>query len=266
MTRFADTLLGETIDQMQRSGLWDDALVMRRRRPRRQHRAGELRRNVAEENFAQTAGIPFFVKRPGQTEGEVERHVRHALDVVPTVAEELGIDTDWEFDGVPVGEPRDVELLQQRNGPDAELIERDARGVPRPARAGPGRPARAPALAVGGRPAAGPGRRAAVGARRDADPGDWRAFLNNAPLYADVDPASGSLPVYVTGATTNVPSGTDLIVAVDGTIEASGEAYVDRGDPRFSMLVRPGVLTEGRHRVDILAVEGETARSLVSSG
>ncbi len=188
-----------------------------------------------------------------------------SLDIVPTVAEELGIETSWDIDGLPVDEPRDAELLQQRNGPDAELIGKSPEEyLAQRAQDLADRIERLPSLW-------------AVGPRQDlvgepltklrrADPGDWRAFLNNAPLYEDVDPASGQLPVYVTGATTNVPAGTDLIVAVDGRIEASGEAYVDRDDPRFSMLVRPGVLTAGSHRIEILAVEGQTARPLVASG
>ena len=265
MTRFADRLLGEVIDQLERSGLWDDALVMVVADHGGNIEPGELRRNVAPENFAQTAGIPFFVRTPGQQRGAVSEEFVTLLDVMPTVAKELDIATDWEFDGVPVDEPREVELLQQRNGPDAELIDSTPAGfLAQRSDDLASRLERLPSLW-----AAGP-RQDLVGRPLSdltrADPGDWRGFLNNAPLYAQVDPDSGVIPAYVTGATTNVPPGTDLIVAIDGTIQASGEAYEDRGDPRFSMIVRPGVLTPGGHRVEVLAVEGQTARPLVSTG
>ena len=55
------------------------------------------------------------------------------LDVVPTVVKELGIDTDWKFDGMPVDEPRTTELLQQRNGREAKLVGVAAAGLRRAA-------------------------------------------------------------------------------------------------------------------------------------
>lgn len=269
MTRFADRLLGDAVAQMKQSGLWDDALVFVIADHGGNISPGELRRNVAEENFAQIAGVPLFVKRPGQTAAQTSDAFVTALDVVPTIVEELGIQTDWEFDGIPLDEPRDPELLQQRNGPDAELVSAtpaefaadfDASLKERLARLPAGLE---PIFAVGPRQDL-VGRPVAELTRIDA--GGRSAFLNNASLYGAVKRSSGVLPVYVTGSTNGVDPGTDLVVAVNGTIAASGEAYLEHGDPRFSMLVRPSDLRRADNQIEVLGVDGETAFSLVSTG
>ena len=267
MTRFADRLLGEAIDRMQASGLWDDALVILVADHGGAIGPGESRRPVTEENFGEVAGVPFFVKAPGQQEGRTDDAFVTVLDVVPTVVEQLQIETDWVFDGLPVTEPRDPELLQQRSGREARLVGatpqefvglRDRALAERLERFPPGLDAIwdvGPRRDLVGRPL------------ESLAPGPPAGgFLNNAALYGDVDPASGVLPVYVTGAWEGIAAGTDLAVAVNGRIAATGEAYLEHGDPRFSMLVPADSLRAGANRVEVVAVDGETARPLVSAG
>ena len=267
MTRFADRLLGESIDRMQRSGLWDDALVIVVADHGGAVGPGESRRPVTEQNFPQVAGVPFFVKLPGQREGRRSGTFVTTLDVVPTVAKVLGIDTDWSFDGVPVDEPRAVERLQQRNGREARLVKVEpedfarrlaAENRARDARWPPGREA---VYEVGPR-------RDLVGTRPPASTTDGpaSAFLNNARLYRRVKPTSGVVPAYVTGSTKGVAPGTDLAVAVNGVVRATGEAYVDHGDPRFSMLVPPRSLRRGRNEVTVYAVRNGVWEALDATG
>ena len=45
------------------------------------------------------AWSPLFIKEPGQVDGQVVDDDVTALDVVPTVAEMVGVDVDWEVDG-----------------------------------------------------------------------------------------------------------------------------------------------------------------------
>ena len=74
MTRFADRLLGEAIDRMQRSGLWDKALVIVVADHGGAIGPGESRRPVTKQNFPQVGSVPFFVKLPGQEKAATERH------------------------------------------------------------------------------------------------------------------------------------------------------------------------------------------------
>ncbi len=74
------------------------------------------------------------------------------------------------------------------------------------------------------------------------------------------------IPAYVTGSTSGVAPGTDLAVAVNGTVEATGEAYLEHGDPRFSMVIPPETLRRGRNQVVVYALNGSTWHELDSTG
>ena len=55
---------------------------------------------ATEGNVDQVLWVPLFIKAPGQAEGQVsERNWEH-VDLVPTVADMLGIKVPWETDGV----------------------------------------------------------------------------------------------------------------------------------------------------------------------
>ncbi len=266
MTRFADTLLGNAIDQMKRTGLWDKALVIVVADHGGAIGGGESRRPVTKENFPQVGSVPFFVKQPGQKTGETKDTFVTTLDVVPTIVKSLGLDTDWKFDGVPADQPRPEKLLQQRNGRDAKLVgveprdfvrRRDAEVAARDRRFPPGLDA---IWKVGPR-------QELVGKPPGADgAGTGSAFINNGKLYRHVHPRSGVIPAYVTGSTKDVKPGTDLAVAVNGTVEATGEAYLEHGAPRFSMLIPPESLHRGRNKVVVYALNGSTWHELDSVG
>jgi hypothetical protein len=255
MLEFGDRLLGDAIDQMKRSGLWDRALVIVTADHGGDISPGGSRRPVTKRNFAAVAGVPMFVKRPGQKRGEADATFTTTMDVLPTVVEQLGVRNDWRFDGKPVGEPRRDALLRQRNGRTAKLVgvapqrflaQRRAYlarqlqlfppGPEAVWRAGPrddllGRAAPSGGTAAGGR-------------------------IDNARLYRRVRPRSGVVPAYVTGTLSGVRTGTDVAVAVNGRIRATGRAYADDGDVRFSVLVPPRTLRRGANRVEVYAVTG----------
>lgn len=266
MMRFADRLLGDAIGQMKRSGLWDRALVIVASDHGGAIGPGESRRPVTRQNFPEVGNIPLFVKLPGQRRGAIRDTFVTTLDILPTIVKILRIATDWRFDGRPVDEPRPVSLLQQRNGRLAKLIgvaprdfvrRRDALVAARTRRwpAGPDGIWRiGPRPELVGRPAP------------PAAKGPGSAFIDNAGLYRRVKPDSGVIPAYVTGSTSGVAPGTDLAVAVNGTVAATGEAYVEHGDRRFSMLVPPESLRRGRNQVVVYALNGSTWHELDSAG
>jgi hypothetical protein len=186
------------------------------------------------------------------------------MDVVPTIAKVLGAHTDFRFDGLPVDAPHTATLLQQRNGREAKLVARTpqqfAQAFDADLRAQDQRFPPGPVADVGPRPDL-IGRPAADLATAPAAGG---ATIANADSYRDVH--GRTVPAYVTGTTSGVPAGTDLIVAVNGTIEASGEAYDTPDGPRYSVLIPPDSLKPGANRIQVLSVTGETATELTASG
>ncbi len=268
MTQFADNLLGEAIDKMKRSGLWDKALFIVVADHGGAFGKRSSRRPVTRENFGAIAGIPMFVKLPGQKTGKVSETFTTTMDVVPTVAKTLGIKTNWKFDGLPVDEPHTAKLLRQRNGREAKLVgltprqferNRDAR-LARQSRAFA--PGNASLWRIGPRPDL-LGRPA--GSLRATAGGGRSARIANRGLYRRVRPASGVIPVYVAG-TTNVPDGTDLVLAVNGRIRATGKSYTYQGDHRFSLVVPPSSLRRGRNRLELFGLTGGGAQSIARVG
>ena len=257
MTRFADTLLGEAIDRMQQTGLWDKALVIVVADHGGAIGANESRRPVTTENFAKVAGVPFFVKRPGQKTGETSDTFVTTMDIVPTIAKLLGAETDFAFDGVPVDEPRvgGPDLLRMRNGREAELVGRSPQQFADAFDAELAAQARRFPAGLDGIDAVGP--------RQDLVGTPLAALASgDAPGSADLAAPSP----YVTGTTDDVPAGTDLIVAVNGEIEASGEAYDTPEGPRFSMLIDPESLRPGSNRIEVLRIDRGAATSLAVRG
>lgn len=259
MVRFADKLLGEAKRQMQRTGLWDKALVIVVGDHGGAIGPGESRRPVTTQNFPEVANVPFFVKLPGQRTGGVKDTFVTTLDVLPTIAKVLGVRSPFRFDGVPVDAPHTAPLLRQRNGREARLVgvaprdfvaRRDAEVRARDRRWPPGNAA---IWDIGPRPEL-IGR--TLDTLQEAEGTGGSGFLDQAALFRDVKPGSGVLPVYLTGALRNVAPGTQLAAVVNGRVAATGEAYRELGDDRFSMLVPPRTLRAGRNSVQIVALHG----------
>ncbi len=269
MMRFADRLLGDEIDQMKRTGLWDKALVILVSDHGGAIGATESRRPATKENFPKVAGIPFFVKLPGQDKGAVDPKFVTTMDVVPTVAKQLGVNTKWKFDGKPVDEPHTDALLKQRNGRTAKLVGVKPQDFVHRRDAILAQQDKAFPAGLAALWAVGP-RRDLVGkplSVLDRQPaGAQSATIANPALYRKVRPTSGVIPSYITGTTTGVAPGSDLVVAINRRIRASGKAYVEHGDRRYSFVVPAKTLRRGRNRIEVLSVRGTSARILARTG
>ena len=109
---FTDRLLGRLIARLRETGLWDRALVVVTADHGVSFRVGqEDRRAVTPENVEDIAPVPLFVKAPGQRTGRVSTSPVETIDILPTIADELGIDLPWRVDGrsaegpAPAGRP-----------------------------------------------------------------------------------------------------------------------------------------------------------------
>jgi Sulfatase len=98
-TAYVDSLVGRLLRRLRSSGLYDRCLLVVVADHGISFRSGGKRRPVSRANLADIAFVPLFVKRPGQRAGRVlPRHVR-TVDLLPTIADVLGIDVGWPFDG-----------------------------------------------------------------------------------------------------------------------------------------------------------------------
>jgi hypothetical protein len=99
----ADAAIGEMIDHLQSIGAWDDALVVVTSDHGTSLTLPDFGRRPTENNHEELLRMPLFIKAPGQTlgEGEIDDDVAQTLDVVPSIADLLDIETDgdWDFEG-----------------------------------------------------------------------------------------------------------------------------------------------------------------------
>jgi arylsulfatase A-like enzyme len=89
--RFTDRLLGTFLRRLHGTGLWDKAVVVVTADHGVSFRGGDLRRHPTKTNLAELAFTPLFIRVPGQEQARVvDAHVQ-TLDILPTLADALGV-------------------------------------------------------------------------------------------------------------------------------------------------------------------------------
>ena len=83
--------MGELRRSLVRRGIWDDALVVLVADHGVAFVPGASRRFVSLANFAEIASVPLFVKGPHQRRGRTSDELARTVDVVPTIADYLGV-------------------------------------------------------------------------------------------------------------------------------------------------------------------------------
>jgi hypothetical protein len=258
-TEYTDKLLGDLLQRLRETGLYDRALLVVLADHGVSFKAGDRRRRPTPTNVHDVANMPLFIKLPGQREGRAVDTAVRTIDVLPTIAGELGLKLRDPVDGVPVDE-RDADPGNEIDVPDSwELgtttdfgtILRQRRDRLRYERSLL-EPAGYDAWKLGPRPDL-VGRRA-----RATESGDGKVELEDPGQFDGVDLDSALLPIWISGSVTALPGGSDLAIVVNGRVAATTK--VDRG--HFGALVPPSALLAGSNRIEVLEIDGETFRKL----
>ena len=200
-TEYADKLLGDLLRRLRDTGVYDRALMVVLADHGVSFRAGERRRRPTPTNVHDVANVPLFIKLPGQREGGIEDTAVRTIDVLPTIADELGLQLREPVDGVPVGE-RDADPDNEIDVPDSwELGTTTDFGTILRQREERRRYERSlleaagyDAFKMGPRPDLDRPPR-----RGEREPGDGKVELDDPGQFEDVDPDSPLLPIWVAG-------------------------------------------------------------------
>jgi hypothetical protein len=258
---FTDRLIGEMVERLKKVGLYDEALVVVTADHGVSFTPGHPVRIPANGSAHETAWVPLFVKAPHQTEGRVDDRNWEHVDLVPTVADMLGIKVPWRVDGVSALGSK------ARTGTGKAFYDRPGHRMP--LLDGPSNLA----LALRGvtdrllRPQDGPiglyrvGRYAQLVGRSTADVGVTGASPLGARItlptnLGTVDPSSGKVPAMVMGQLDGATSVRDpaVAVAVNGTI--GGVSDVWGGDVRnFAAMVPDFLFQADGNRVELFEVD-----------
>jgi hypothetical protein len=261
---YTDRALAALLDRLRAEGIYDEALIVVVADHGVSFRAGQPRRFVTEENLADIAFVPLFVKEPWQTAGRVDDSFARTVDVVPTIADLLGVELPWPVEG--------RSLVGEEGARDGRVAIPDRRGKVVTANLSSLLEERELALA------------AQVGLFGE---GDWErvyaawsdpsllgVHVSELDVLADegsaklderslrqVGPWDGTVRTYITGSIEgDVPAGTPLAVAVNGVVVAQGRSYEDGDEIAFGLLVPEEALRRGSNRVEVFAVGSNTGR------
>lgn len=264
---WVDGLIGDIVGRLRSAGLWDDALVVVTSDHGIAFEPGRTARGLGDGPVPRAAQpellwVPLFVKAPGQQSGGPTDVRAQSIDVLPTMAELLGIDLPWDVDGRALGATSSPGEERRRfvrvQGSSFATFHLDA---PSPLDAGLGDVLERGVDSV--LPGRGPGRWFRVGPLPDlvgrplarlpaAVP--LPAVVDRIDAFADVDPRAPEVPALVSGRASG-PDGRPVAIAVDGVVAAVVPLYDDGSGPgRFAAMVDPALLADGANRVTVWAV------------
>ena len=88
--QYVDTVVGALVARLRQVGMYDDALLVVTADHGTSLRPGFPFLQPTEASFVDFAAVPLFIKRPGQRRGEVIDANIETIDILPTLAAELG--------------------------------------------------------------------------------------------------------------------------------------------------------------------------------
>jgi Sulfatase len=249
-----DRLVGHLVDHLKQNGSWDRATVVILSDHGVDATPPGFTRKPARDNLDELFRIPLFIKAPGQTRGEVRDEPASTLDVLPSLADILDVDTDWHFDGHSLFDGSEAKARHRLTSDvEAGFAQAGRQGALFPRGEG------WDDLAAVGEAEDLVGRKVAelpVGA-----PSPLSARFDRADLLANLDPAAGLVPYSLRG-TLRGGRGTppELVVALNGTVSGTIGGYRPvRGAMAFSGLMA-NYFVPGRNQVTAYEVERTGSR------
>lgn len=273
---YTDRLLGELIARLKQTGLWNKALIVVTAdhgvsfrvdpKPAPPFTPGKLgyRRDLTQDNAQDIVTVPLFVHYPGQKKGREDTKWGRTIDVVPTIADVLGIRLPFHVDGRSLRGPRPVPATLTYEKTDGTRVTVSTTVLERRKddslrhQLGLLGTTWADAYRIGphreliGRPVAALPRRAA--SRR-------RAHVNDPGALANVNLDAPLSPTNVVGRISgDDPAGRDLAFALNGTIVSTGVSFKDLGPRRlnFSTMLPSDALRAGRNELRIYEIDGSS--------
>ncbi len=258
--RYVDTLIGQLLERLKRVDLYDSSLIVVTADHGVSFRFNDGRRLVTDTNYPDILMVPLFIKLPFQKEARVDDRSVETTDILPTIADALGISLPWPVDGLAANDPRVLErrsklFFTKPNAKEKLTFGSDISS----GEIGLGR-----SLSLFGSGAAdeiykiGP-RPDLVGRRVDQltviSSGRFEIELDCAVCYDRIDPASPFVFTHVTGTVSRRDSTPDvrIAIAVNGKIEAVTESFGKGSHAKFSAVIPEQALRSGSNQVRLFS-------------
>jgi hypothetical protein len=96
---YTDKLIGQLVQRLKDQGLYDKALLLLTADHGEGFTVGDKARSLGDRNAHSLLWVPLFIKRPGQSVGKVDDRNWEQVDLLPTLADMVGIRVPWKTDG-----------------------------------------------------------------------------------------------------------------------------------------------------------------------
>ncbi len=251
--QYADRLIGEMINRLEAHGSYDDTLIIVVADHGVSVRPDQHPRRITPETVGDIAFVPFFIKLPRQTGGGIDDYRAESVDVVPTVADVLGIDVLWTTDGTSLIGANRPQRNQSTMGSGSPLTFAsgfdEALGI-----------ARYHLRLFGDRGPFGlapSGYSDLLGRRVDSlavtDDPQEELVLDNPEWYADMDPATDPLPAEVSGRVIGGDDKLTLAIVLNGQIVAVTRSGSFGDNERFVAMIPPELFLD-HNELSVLVV------------
>lgn len=254
---YVDRLLGELLARVKALGIYDQSLIVVVADHGCSFLPGGPRRRLTAANYAEILPVPLFVKLPNQRVGRIDDRNVQNIDVLPSIADVLGIRLQWPLDGRSFVHVRGPERVRK-----VCFNREDQRFFFPPRIDGKYAVARRK-LAVFSRGGHGGLYRIGPHSELMGTPlsrlrlGDTaRSYrLINAEEYEDVAADGVFVPGWVRGTLPGGGVGVPLAVSVNGVVQAVTHSFADSGgQSMFEALVQEDVFVSGRNRVEVFEI------------
>lgn len=265
---FVDTLLGEFMDHLKGIDLYDRSLIIITADHGVSFRANDSRRPLTETNFQDIVSIPLFIKVPNQREAIISDRNVELIDILPTIADILGIRLSWPVDGhtaIDISLPERTEkvVFAKQTAEDRHIFETTPAAKYKTVE-------RKLALFGSG---AKPDGLFKIGPHNNlvgqhvmsacvTKESGVGLELDLASCYERVDPEARFVPAHITGRlhmSGRKDSPLNLAIAVNGTVSAVTRTFDNkRGEAKFSVIVPESSFHKGKNEVEVFVVsEGD---------
>ncbi len=272
--QYVDNVLGQVVANLKHRGIYDDSLIVVTAdhgaafTPDQELRPGIESAAFPDQTYEQIMWAPLLIKTPHQREGIVSDVNMESIDLLPTIADIVGVDMPWKVEGTPVSKPRHTTKKQfmtsrtvafksitlgkkftvdGRTGFQRMLAGNAGKFAPRPDpkwglyQVGPH------ADFIG----------RTVGALPVGPAGSLNVQLDDPGAYSSVDIGSGTVPGLLLGSS---PVDATIAVAVNGTLVGVSPTFSDdSGERRFGVVIPDFEFVNGKNDIRLFSVEGTGA-------
>ncbi|MBN2473988.1 MAG: sulfatase-like hydrolase/transferase [Pirellulales bacterium] len=263
---YVDRLLGTLVAHLEREGLYDQSLIVITADHGVSFRPGDERRGANGRNYPDIMSIPLFVKAPNQAKGVISDRNAQSADVLPTIADVLGIELPWKVDGnslcdFSAPESPNKQIAFDEEFDDREVFDKAFEEKRQPLQQMLGRFGSGQSRQSGELYKVGPHHELVDRLVEDFRPlgmSSCRIELAHGEWYENVDLGTHWLPCYIGGRVIPGPEPQfplDLAIAVNGTIRAVTRTFrVEDFEDTWGAMVPDEAFRPGRNEIQVLVI------------